>query len=64
LAGYLVLRASLPGGMLMPVTPAPIQLTMFRDTVPRGARFAYAVQAIDKAGNAGPASAQVEEMAR
>jgi hypothetical protein len=64
LAGYLVLRASVPGGMLMPVTPVPIQLTTFRDTVPRGARFAYAVQAIDKAGNTGPASAQVEETAR
>jgi len=64
LAGYIVLRAPVPGGMLVPVTPVPIQLTTFRDTVARGARFAYAVQAIDKAGNAGPASARVEETAR
>jgi len=64
LAGYVVLRASVPGGVLVPLTPAPIQLTTFRDTVERGARFAYAVQAIDKAGNAGPASAEVEETAR
>lgn len=64
LAGYIVLRASVPAGVLMPLTPVPIQLTTFRDTVPRGARFAYAVKAIDKAGNASPESARVEEAAR
>jgi hypothetical protein len=64
LAGYVVFRASVPAGVLMPLTPAPIQLTTFRDTVARGARFAYAVQAVDKAGNASPESARVEESAR
>ncbi len=64
LAGYIVFRASVPAGVLMPLTPAPIQLTTFRDTVARGARFAYAVQAIDKAGNASLESARVEETAR
>ena len=64
LAGYIVLRASGPAGVLMPLTPAPIQLTTFRDPVAPGARFAYAVRAIDKAGNASPESARVEETAR
>lgn len=64
LAGYVVLRASVPAGALMPLTPAPIQLTTFRDPVARGARFAYAVKAIDKAGNASLESARVEETAR
>jgi hypothetical protein len=63
-AGYIVLRASGPAGVLMPLTPTPIQLTTFRDTVARGARFAYAVKAIDKAGNASPESARGEETAR
>lgn len=64
LAGYVVLRASVPAGVLTALTPAPIQLTTFRDTVARGARFAYAVKAIDKAGNASLESARVEETAR
>ena len=64
LAGYIVLRASVPAGVLTPLTPVPIQLTTFRDTVARGARFAYAVKAIDKAGNASLESARVEETAR
>ena len=40
-----------PGTELVPVTPAPIPDTNFRDTVPSGARVTYAVQAVDKAGN-------------
>ncbi len=63
-AGYIVLRASMPGGALMPVTPAPIQLTTFRDMVARGARFAYVVKAIDKAGNVSAESTRIEEAAR
>jgi hypothetical protein len=63
-AGYIVLRASGPKGALAPVTPVPIQLTTFRDMVPRGARFAYAVKAIDKAGNLSAESARIEETAR
>ncbi len=63
-AGYVVLRASVPAGALMPVTPAPIQLTTFRDMVARGARFAYVVKAIDKAGNVSAESARIEEAAR
>ena len=64
LAGYVVFRAQAPNGALASLTPAPIQLTTFRDAVPPGTRFAYAVRAIDKAGNASPESARVEETAR
>jgi hypothetical protein len=63
LAGYVVLRAA-SGGALAPITPQPIQLTTYRDTVPSGERFTYAVQAIDKAGNRSASSEQVEETAR
>ena len=32
LGGYLVMRATLPGGDFVPVTPAPIAQTTFNDT--------------------------------
>lgn len=63
LAGYLVLKGA-PGGPLAPVTPAPVPETTFRDTVSPGARAAYAVQAVDKAGNVSAPSATVEETSR
>jgi hypothetical protein len=65
LGGYLVMRATLPGGDFGLVTPAPIAQTTFTDTtVARGARYAYVVLAVDKAGNRSARSNRVEEAAR
>jgi hypothetical protein len=64
LAGYLVLRAAPAGEQFEPLTPAPIQETLFKDEVPRGASFVYTVKAVDRAGNTSPASARVTETAR
>ena len=64
LAGYRVLRATLPAGDLQPVTPQTITESSFTDRVQAGVRYAYAVQAIDTAGNASEPSARVEETAR
>jgi predicted small lipoprotein YifL len=65
LAGYIVMRgANRPGAPLEPVTPAPIQEPIFKDTVPAGVQYAYAVKAVDKAGNASAPSAPVVESAR
>lgn len=64
LDGYLVLRGDPAGVDLKPITPTPIHETNFRDTVRAGERFAYAVRAVDKVGNAGPISSRIEEAAR
>lgn len=64
LAGYLVLRAVAPATDLVPVTPAPIADTNFRDTVAGGGRVTYAVVAVDKAGNRSMPSATITETAR
>jgi len=64
LAGYIVLRSPAAAVALSPLTPAPVQLTTLRDAAASGARFFYAVQAIDKAGNVSPASVRVDEAAR
>lgn len=65
LAGYLVLRATLPGGEFVPLTPEPIQEAAFSDTtVKSGVRYAYVVVAVDKAGNQSARSNQAEESAR
>lgn len=65
LGGYLVMRATLPGGDFVPVTPAPIAQTTFNDTtVARGARYAYVVLAVDTAGNRSVRSNRVEEAVR
>jgi hypothetical protein len=63
LAGYVVLRAAVPGE-LAPVTPSPIRETTFRDVVTPGVRYAYAVQAVDTAGNTSAPSSLAEETAR
>jgi len=63
LAGYLVLRG-VGGGALESVTPAPIQDPRFHDDVKPGVLYAYAVKAVDKAGNVSPESNRVEETAR
>ncbi len=49
LAGYLVLRGT-STGELAPITPAAIADTNFKDTVPSGVRYTYAVVAVDKCG--------------
>jgi hypothetical protein len=64
LAGYIVLRAAAPSQDLQPVTPAPIQETSFKDAVQSGVQYTYVVKAVDRAGNASPASAPVVETAR
>jgi hypothetical protein len=64
LAGYRLWRASPADGELVSITPEPIKETTFKDAVPSGTRVAYAVQAVDKAGNVSPLSAKVEETAR
>jgi hypothetical protein len=62
--GYIVLRGLASEDKLEPVTKEPIQETSFQDRAPSGVRFAYAVQAVDNAGNVSPMSARVEETAR
>jgi hypothetical protein len=64
LAGYVVLRAAAPGEQFEPITPAPIQETLFKDEVPRGVPYVYTVKAVDRAGNASAPSARVVETAR
>jgi len=65
LAGYHVLRGEAPGDTLRPITSEPVAATTYRDeTVRPGARYVYAVVAVDRAGNASPQSNRAEETAR
>lgn len=64
LAGYIVLRGTDLAGRLEPLTPTPIPNSSFTDTVPPGAHFVYAIQAVDRAGNVSPESPRIEETAR
>jgi hypothetical protein len=64
LAGYLVLRGLAAGGALEAVTPTPVTETSFRDTVPSGGTYRYAVQSVDTEGNASAESATAEDTAR
>jgi hypothetical protein len=64
LAGYIILRAPAPADRLEPVISTPILETSFNDNVAAGIRYVYAVQAVDKAGNASAPSNRVEETAR
>jgi len=64
LDGYLVLRGPAPSGNLQPITPAAIHETTFRDAVPSGAHYVYAIEAVDKAGNVSGPSTPVDETAR
>jgi len=63
LAGYIVLRGTAPDA-LAPITDSPLPVTTFLDRVPAGVRYTYAVQAVDRAGNASEPSRSVEEAAR
>jgi hypothetical protein len=62
--GYLVLRAVASQGEFELVTPEPVHETTFKDAVQPGIRYAYRVQAVDKAGNRSLPSSTVEETAR
>ncbi len=64
LAGYLVLRAAAPNQDLQPITKEPITDASFKDVVPAGVRYLYAVKAVDKSGNVSAISDRVEESAR
>jgi hypothetical protein len=65
LGGYIVMRGgAAPDAPLEPITPSPIQEPSFKDTVPAGVQYAYAVKAVDKAGNVSAPSARVIENAR
>jgi len=62
--GYIVLRGVAAAATLEAIVMEPIQETSFKDGVQPGVRYAYAVQAVDSAGNVSPMSARVEETAR
>jgi hypothetical protein len=64
LAGYHVLRGQLSDAGLERITQEPIPDTSYLDNVQPGVRFAYAVVAVDKAGNVSAPSNRVEETAR
>jgi hypothetical protein len=64
LDGYILLRGIAPGGELASITPSPVRETAFRDPVPAGVRYVYALRAVDKAGNASQPSERLEEAAR
>lgn len=67
LAGYIVLRGEAPGDTLQAITTEPVTLTSYRDeTVKPGARYVYAVVAVDGAvpQNVSPQSNRAEETAR
>jgi hypothetical protein len=62
-AGYIVLRG-VSAEKLEAITPMPLADPTFADSVQSGARYVYAVEAIDKAGNISPMSNHAEETAR
>jgi hypothetical protein len=64
LAGYHVWRRPGGAGEFSRVTEAPIAETTYTDQVAAGGRYEYAVQAVDRAGNASGRSDPVEETAR
>ncbi len=65
LAGYLVLRAEVPGGTFVPLTPEPTTGTTFDDTTAKaGVRYAYVVVAVDTSKNRSAPSNRVEEAGR
>jgi len=63
LAGYVILRGE-PGSDLQPIAVPPVREATYRDEVPSGRRFMYAVQAVDQTGNASDLSDTTEEVAR
>jgi hypothetical protein len=64
IGGYIVLRGAWPSETLEPITPQPITDTTFSDATPADVHYVYAVQAVDKAGNVGPASNRADDTGR
>ena len=64
LAGYIVLRGVEPAETLRPITETPVVEPSFRDAVPPGVAYVYAVRAVDRAGNSSGPSPRVVETAR
>jgi fibronectin type 3 domain-containing protein len=65
LAGYIILRGDAAGATLQPLMKEPIKEMRYTDrTAVPGARYAYQVIAVDKAGNRSAPSNRVEEGAR
>jgi hypothetical protein len=65
LLGYVVLRGEAPGATLQPLFRDPIKDTRYADrTAGANVRYAYAIVAVDKAGNRSAPSNKVEEAAR
>jgi RHS repeat-associated protein len=61
LSGYDVLRATTSGGPYQRVSPTRLTASAFTDTeLENGKALYYVVKAVDKAGNASPASAEVK----
>jgi hypothetical protein len=64
LGGYLILRGSGPDGPLTVITPEPIQSTSYSDVVAPNTQAAYAIKAVDKAGNISAMSTVETERSR
>jgi hypothetical protein len=65
LAGYLILRGEAPDATLQPLVREPVKDTRYADRTTRAnVRYAYAIVAVDKAGNRSGPSSRVEEAAR
>jgi len=59
------LRGEAGGDTLQPITPVPIEEPTYRDTaITPGARYVYAILAVDTASNVSLESNRVEETAR
>jgi hypothetical protein len=64
-AGYLVLRGDAGSATLAPLNTEPLTTPSYRDeTVTSGARYIYAIVAVDRAGNRSAESNRVEETAQ
>ena len=64
-AGYLVLRGEPGSATLTPLNASLVTTPSYRDAaVTPGTRYAYAVVAVDRAGNRSPESNRVEETAQ
>ena len=64
-AGYIVLRGDAGSATLTPLFEDPVTSPAYRDDkVTSGARYVYAIVAVDRAGNRSAESNRVEETAQ